>query len=176
MSCASLPGCISLHAYPETWETPLPARADACPDISGSYENTGETTDGVRGATLSGWLQLRTPAPARAFDRVVLDLSRDDLVVSAFDSGGASVTRTLSRTRGDYECADGVLPLHFSESCCFDMMWSRSAGVLKISRTAHHAVLGVSDVGAAVVIFVPLALARHTYFRFNRIEQQPDPR
>jgi hypothetical protein len=172
MCALSLGGCISVHSYPETWEPALRPRADACPDLDGTYANTGQSANGTWGATLSGWLKLDPPRPRRAqFDRVDVALSGDELALHAVGAD-ASAARVLDRSRGDFECNEGVLKLSYTESCCFDMMTSRTAGVLSLSRTPTSLVLGVSDVGAAIVIFVPRVYAQHNYLRFERMKDE----
>jgi len=48
-----LGGCVSAGTPPESWPTPVLAESDACPDLSGTYENSGATAKGNNATPLA---------------------------------------------------------------------------------------------------------------------------
>lgn len=49
----ALGGCISAGKPPETWPAPVRAEGEACPDLSGTYENAGIDANGKTASPLS---------------------------------------------------------------------------------------------------------------------------
>ena len=164
-----LGGCVSIQSYPESWEASSAARADHCPDLNGTYSNIGQSPSGVSGASLSGWLMREEGRGSLRPDRVGLELSEDSLTVRAVNRE-KSQFRVLSRRRGEFRCSNGVLEIPFTESCCYDMMSAVGSGTLRVTRTPGFVVLNIADIGAAIIVIVPLVYARQVYVRFPVVE------
>jgi len=128
-----LASCTHYEPYPARWAPLLPSDPCTCPDISGTYFDSGELSDGTSDESLEQSLSYRLcsclskPVPPHAVPTGnPMDLFRarptpaktvrirhpsmDTIEVSVFKDSALSDTWILSKAKGEFSCeAQGVL-------------------------------------------------------------------
>ena len=167
----TLTACIHLQRYPQSWESI--ARKDRhteCADVTGIYDNSGETTSGSQ-VPLAVWLDptinhWNTPARTRvereltSAQQVQLDVSRSQLQITAIGTG----TRRQWSYR--YACRRGKVHLARFGDLGGDNVALVGSDVLDLYRVKDHLVVNRHGVFAGVALLIPVAGYERTWTRF----------
>jgi hypothetical protein len=106
----ALASCVSIadDDYPHDW-SPVSAGNGSCPDLSGSYVNSGR---GIPPVLLAKWMLPKTTAPLRRVERIrLVGPTNGSLTVQLTESSSTVIAVREWKEGSDYRCESGWLVL-----------------------------------------------------------------
>lgn len=119
-SAALLSSCMA-HNYPASnWALPSTLPDGLCPDISGKYFNSGQSSESQAPAYLYCELIISAPGScsitqAKQIEQITIAKSGSELIVSAWRSGSMVASETRTWSQETYRCEGGWIILKSKE-------------------------------------------------------------
>ena len=113
--CLLFSGCVWTQDYPADWPALDPV-TEACPDIAGSFAETGRTSD-------RPWLFMDSafkPSASLTYELLYVEYRGDTpveiaqpnantIIVTAIDATGSANLHSFDRDEGDFRCDEGKI-------------------------------------------------------------------
>lgn len=165
--------------YPRGWKPPVPMSEGKCPDIAGTYENTGYTgplnalVKQNDGPFLAGLLMGAKAGGAREGKIVITKSGEGELEISYLPGNREPATEgLLSLKKGDYTCGGGFMTIKKSRQVSEEITGIEMS-TYRIART-YDGALVVDDhetgLGLAMCLF-PVGSAENTWYRYETEKQ-----
>ena len=172
---AALSGCFGTHLdYPSSWPAPDKSRIGGCPDLSGRFENNGET-----GATLFYLVSRFRPAPVGREVRVVQP-SDAALELHLYRSDPSPMESVrFSRDKGDFDCEAGWLTFKtLTEAEAEQGSAAVGTRTIALARSADGFIVAKRRMSAVgLMLIFPVGVSETEWFRFGPVstEAKPEP-
>lgn len=152
-----LSSCAEYQNFPPQWDDPPPPSATSgCPDISGRYSNSGESTWNRKRPFLEARLTGLFFYPEglqgmlREAENVTITQKDDETVEVLVVKEGSIIRRkTLLRSKGEFFCEDGQVKI----------------------KAKDYTTVGVAEIPSQAVEFITMGLVKHNgYLICNRTD------
>ena len=162
-----LAGCVSIQNYPAGWAQLSQASTDACPQVTGTFLNQGESSGPFGLTKLTFELFSRSKYRYRA-DRVSIQMPNSNtLSIRALSGDSALDEFTLIREKKEFSCKEGFLVIQglsdFHKEGGFGI--SYETVFLARSEDGFLIVKGVSS-GIGFLLFIPAAGHTSSWTRY----------
>jgi hypothetical protein len=167
----ALPSCVSRIQSAGDWPLPTALVDDVCPDISGNFDNVGQSPG--NGGVSYLWCELSQSSSsacsitqARQVDRISIDKAESVLRVSAHTVEG-SVSSSIALNDTSYQCKGGWLTIvnssakGYSSSAAEFSTTSRS-----FALTPGYLLERRETEGVLLVLVLPMAGKSTSWFRY----------
>ncbi|WP_394183874.1 hypothetical protein [Marinomonas posidonica] len=159
-------GCASnsTQKFPDEWARFPKPNGNACPDISGKYENIATTPKGESGLNLA-WLIIPGSKEKQDLNSIEFNLDplQESLRVTARSENGALVGSTLSQRNKDFYCKQGSLIIENNEFVNRDGVIAQNWKSYAVAKTADGLVMRYVDSATGLFFLVPI-IGSHKYW------------
>ena len=171
--------CVHVEDYPGTWPALSSARtADDCTPLSGTYANVGKKPDGTR-VWLAPWIAPEAPAPTpqdlnarQKFSKQLSDAHTVQLTVTPdgltakLMGDGISRQWTRERSKGEFECKNGVITIAKGGGMGGDNVIAFGSGAIHLYRMENDLIANNRGGVVGAMLFVPAAAYASNWGRF----------
>ena len=172
--------CASQHQpFPSNWAAPARGSGDHCPEISGVYRNEGETPDGkVANRLMSRWFQnaYDLPLPIESWKHVskvsILQTGNDLIQISGLSSSAVLFSTSLSKSAGDFHCADGWVKVKGSNLVAVSSAFMKTKETRGFSKAGAYLVEMIEAESFGMMLIVPVGGSGTYWFRYAEISPQ----
>jgi hypothetical protein len=166
LSCVSLTSCASYQKYPSEWADLILPQGEECPDISGTYVNSGETANG-RSTHLSALFDFgETPSTVKQIQ--ITQSDNDKLEISAWQERKLVSRKIYSKRNGEYGCSSKGIEIPIGKT-------ERAAGAegegvtLYLVKSTDGALVieKKSSAGGYSLLYIPMVGSSYEWYRFK---------
>ena len=179
----AMAGCVSIEKYPDQWDAlDASARSDKCPNVSGTYDNVGETGDGRR-----AWLAIsldditkhsRELGQARynfwkdlaASKMVQIALTDDPTFTIKVMAEGGQHEWALSSAR--FHCTANALTIQGEAIHGADNGADIGTDSLDLYRSGERLILNRRSARVGFLLFIPVAGYGSSWARYSLTKDQ----
>jgi len=160
--------CMSIQKYPSEWPPLIDIEDQICPNISGSYVNDGEKTDGIITSLLGKW---------EATHFQINQLHDDTLEILFLDNDTLVDKNIYSKKKGEYSCTPEGVRISFGTKASTQI----GEGLMPVSlnwaslyltkNTDGELVVKATSSGMGLVVVFPVAGYAADYARFKQKQE-----
>jgi hypothetical protein len=179
MTASLITSCASHQASPDNWKIPASVDGENCPDISGQYMNSGETSDkkliplkfqwfwkdlGKYPVPLGNWRDVRKISIRQG--------GENQLEIAAVSDTGNIYSEIMKKERGDFSCQDGWLRIRASTSSGVSSAMSSTHYIRSFAKTDGYLIEKEEYNSFSLVVIIPITGSGTRWYRFPRFEDR----
>lgn len=167
-SCLFFTSCASYQKYPAEWAELILPQGARCPDISGTYVNSGETAKGqiTHLSTLFGFEEM----PSTVAQVRITQLDNDNLEISAWHDQKLVSKEIYSKRNEEYSCSSKGVEISIGKM--EKTVGAPGEGViLYLAKSADGALVieRKSSAGGYSLLYIPMVGSSYEWYRFKPV-------
>jgi hypothetical protein len=168
LSCLFFTSCASYQKYPSGWADLILPRDEKCPDISGTFMNSGETAKGQ--STYLSTLFDFWETPSSVGQIQITRSDNDKLEISAWHGQKLLSGKIYSKRNGEYICSSrGIeIPIGRMEKTAGE---AGEGVTLYLVKSTDDALVieRKSSAGGYSLLYIPMVGSSYEWYRFKPI-------
>jgi len=167
--CLFFTSCTSHQKYPAEWSELILPGDERCVDISGTYENLGETVKG-RGAFMSTLFDFEE-TPSGVTQLQIAGTNNGKIEISAWHKQKLVSRKIYSKGNEQYSCSSkGVeIPIGRIEKSGAEA----EGGILYLNKSRDGALVieRKTSAGGYSLLYIPMVSSSYEWYRFKPLER-----
>ena len=171
--------CASHQVHSDNWIMPESVEGENCPDISGQYMNSGETSDKkpVQLKFQWFWKDLgKYPVPLENWREVhqisIRQEGTNQLEIAAVSDGGTIYSEIMKKESDDFSCQDGWLRIQASTGFGVSSAMSSSHYIRSFAKADGYLIEKEEYNSFSLVLIIPITGSGTRWYRFSRFEDR----